>query len=49
VKFLLDTNVYFAAIHEQGYLDRHRAVFLRIGPLTYRSAAGAATEGRGRR
>jgi predicted nucleic acid-binding protein len=38
VKFLLDTNIYFAAIHEPGYLDRHRPVFLRIGPLTYLSS-----------
>jgi predicted nucleic acid-binding protein len=38
VKFLLDTNIYFAAIHEPGYLDRHRPIFLRIGPLTYLSS-----------
>lgn len=38
MKFLLDTNVYFAAIHEAGYLDRHRSLLLRIGPLTYLSS-----------
>lgn len=38
MKFLLDTNIYFAAIQEPGYLDRHRPIFLRIGPLTYLSS-----------
>ena len=38
MKFLLDTNIYFAAIHEPGYLDRHRPILLRIGPLTYLSS-----------
>jgi predicted nucleic acid-binding protein len=38
VKFLLDTNIYFAAIHEPGYFDRHRPILLRIGPLTHLSS-----------
>jgi predicted nucleic acid-binding protein len=38
VKFLLDTNVYFAAIHERGFLERHRNLLLRLGPLTYLSS-----------
>jgi predicted nucleic acid-binding protein len=38
VKFLLDTNVYFAAIYEPGFLDRYRDLLLRIGPLTYLSS-----------
>jgi tRNA(fMet)-specific endonuclease VapC len=38
VKFLLDTNVYFAAIYERGFLERHRNLLLRLGPLTYLSS-----------
>lgn len=38
MKFLLDTNIYFAVIHERGFLDRHRELLRRIGPLTYLSS-----------
>ena len=30
MNFLLDTNIYFAAIHDAGFLARHRDDLLRI-------------------
>ncbi len=38
MKLILDTNVYFAAIHEPRFLDANRSLFLRIGPITYLSS-----------
>jgi predicted nucleic acid-binding protein len=38
VNFLLDTNVYFAALRDARFLDRHREDLLRIGPRTFLSS-----------
>lgn len=38
MNFLLDANIYFAAIHDATYLARHREDFLRIGPRTFLSS-----------
>lgn len=38
MKVLLDTNVYFAAIHERQYLERYRSVLLRLAPSTFLSS-----------
>ena len=38
MKFLLDTNVYFAAIHEAGFLDTYGPLLLRIAPRTFLSS-----------
>jgi predicted nucleic acid-binding protein len=38
VNFLLDANIYFAAIHDAGFLERHRDALLRIGPRTFLSS-----------
>jgi len=38
VNFLLDTNIYFAAIHDDGFVDRHRDALLRIARRTFLSS-----------
>jgi predicted nucleic acid-binding protein len=38
VNFLLDANIYFAAIYDATFLARHRDDFLRIGPRTFLSS-----------
>lgn len=38
MNFLLDANIYFAAIHDPGFLARHRDDLLRIGPRTFLSS-----------
>lgn len=38
MKYLLDTNIYFAALHDAGFLEHYRATFLRIAPRTYLSS-----------
>jgi predicted nucleic acid-binding protein len=38
MNFLLDANIYFAAIHDATFLARHRDDFLRIGPRTFLSS-----------
>lgn len=38
MKYLLDTNIYFAAIADSEYLRQHRDVLLRIMPFTYLSS-----------
>jgi predicted nucleic acid-binding protein len=38
VKYLLDTNIYFAILFEPDFLDRYRDTLLRIGPRTYLSS-----------
>jgi predicted nucleic acid-binding protein len=38
VNFLLDANIYFAAIHDPLFLARYRAELLRIGPRTFLSS-----------
>jgi predicted nucleic acid-binding protein len=38
VKYLLDTNVYFAVLRERDYFARHRDVLARLGPRTYLSS-----------
>jgi predicted nucleic acid-binding protein len=38
MNFLLDANIYFAAIHDPGFLARHRGDLLRIGPRMFLSS-----------
>ncbi|NUQ75811.1 MAG: type II toxin-antitoxin system VapC family toxin [Polyangiaceae bacterium] len=38
MKFLLDANIYFAAIHDASFLAHYRDDFLRIGPRTFLSS-----------
>jgi predicted nucleic acid-binding protein len=38
VKILLDTNVYFAAIHDARFVERHRETLLAIGPRLFLSS-----------
>lgn len=38
MNFLLDANIYFAAIHDPSFIVRHRDDFLRIGPRTFLSS-----------
>lgn len=38
MNFLLDANIYFGAIHDPGFLARHRDVLLRVGPRTFLSS-----------
>jgi predicted nucleic acid-binding protein len=38
VNFLLDTNIYFAILHDAGFLERQRDVLLRIAPRTFLSS-----------
>ncbi len=38
MKILLDTNVYFALIHEAGYLEQYQRLLMRIAPTTYLSS-----------
>jgi predicted nucleic acid-binding protein len=38
VNFLLDANIYFAAIHDPRFLAHHRQDLLRIGPRTFLSS-----------
>jgi predicted nucleic acid-binding protein len=38
VNFLLDANIYFAAIYDANFLARHRDDLLRIGPSTFLSS-----------
>jgi predicted nucleic acid-binding protein len=38
VNFLFDTNIYFAAIHDPGFLARHHDDLLRMGPRTFLSS-----------
>ncbi len=38
MKYLFDTNIYFAAIHDRGFLDRYRTFVIRIAPLSYLSS-----------
>jgi predicted nucleic acid-binding protein len=38
VNFLLDADIYFAIIHDPGYLARHREHLLHIAPRTFLSS-----------
>ena len=38
MNFLLDANIYFAAIHDPRFLARHRDYLLRLGPRTFLSS-----------
>jgi predicted nucleic acid-binding protein len=38
VRCLLDTNVYFHALHDRTYLARYRPALLRVTPQTYLSS-----------
>ncbi len=38
MKILLDTNVYFALIHDAGYLEQYQWLLMRIAPTTYLSS-----------
>jgi predicted nucleic acid-binding protein len=38
MNFLLDANIYFAAIYDASFLARHRDNLLRIGPRTFLSS-----------
>jgi predicted nucleic acid-binding protein len=38
VNYILDTNVYFAAIHDPSFLPRYKPTLLRIGPRTMLSS-----------
>lgn len=38
MNFLLDTNIYFAILHDAGFLERHKSDFLSIAPRTFLSS-----------
>lgn len=38
MNFLLDTNVYFAVLHDSTFLEHHRSDLLRIAPRTFLSS-----------
>ena len=38
MNFLFDSNVYFAAIHDEEFLARYRDAFLRVAPRTFLSS-----------
>ena len=38
MKYLLDTNVYVAALNDPGYLEAHRDTFVRIAPRMFLSS-----------
>ena len=38
MKYLLDTNIYFAVLRSPAFLQAHQALLRRIGPATYLSS-----------
>jgi predicted nucleic acid-binding protein len=38
MNFLLDTNIYFQAIHDPTFLERYRDMLLRVAPRTFLSS-----------